>query len=248
MCATTKKAIPGGGTPRERRVSPGRERGGNANLQRRRLRLHMGIAHRHETHRNEKMNLAQKIQKNRRARGLTQEEFAAALNVSHQSVSKWESGQATPGLDKVLLMSEFFQVSTDYLLKEDTDAPAMPPLLIPLAPVSPVTPVASTPADAGEAKLPAKPETTPYALRTGVVLAATGCAGLILLWALALLNPPYTFDKQLGPVNLFSFYVRYHELERHLMLAIAATLAGFALIAVHRFRKNLRTTAGGKIR
>lgn len=80
------------------------------------------------------MTLARKIQKYRKMRGLTQEELAEALGVSHQSISKWESAQATPGLDKVLLLSEYFQVSTDALLKAGeeprpvTAAPAPSPM------------------------------------------------------------------------------------------------------------------------
>lgn len=55
----------------------------------------------------------------RRRQGWSQEELAERLGVSRQAVSKWESGQTLPDMDKVLLLSEIFSVSTDYLLKED---------------------------------------------------------------------------------------------------------------------------------
>ena len=46
------------------------------------------------------------------------------MGVSRQSVSKWESGQSIPDLDKILKLSALFNVSTDFLLKDDlTDAP-----------------------------------------------------------------------------------------------------------------------------
>ncbi len=48
---------------------------------------------------------------------MTQEELAEKLNVSRQSVSKWESEQAVPELDKIVAMSAVFDVTTDYLLK-----------------------------------------------------------------------------------------------------------------------------------
>lgn len=44
-------------------------------------------------------------------------ELAEKLNVSRQSVSKWESGQSVPELEKLVALSEIFQVSTDHLLK-----------------------------------------------------------------------------------------------------------------------------------
>ena len=43
--------------------------------------------------------------------------LAEQLNVSRQSVSKWESGQAAPDIDKIVAMGEIFHVTTDYLLK-----------------------------------------------------------------------------------------------------------------------------------
>ena len=49
--------------------------------------------------------------------GLTQAEVAQKLNVSFQAVSKWESEQSMPDLEKVIIMSELFEVTTDYILK-----------------------------------------------------------------------------------------------------------------------------------
>ncbi|MBE6137848.1 MAG: helix-turn-helix transcriptional regulator [Erysipelotrichaceae bacterium] len=65
------------------------------------------------------MRLEEKIMMLRKQKGLSQEELAYELNVSRQAVSKWEMGTATPDLDKIISMSELFNVSTDYLLKED---------------------------------------------------------------------------------------------------------------------------------
>ena len=64
------------------------------------------------------MNLNQKISQLRNDNNWSQEELAEKLNVSRQSVSKWESGQAKPDLDKIIALSNIFDVSTDYLLKD----------------------------------------------------------------------------------------------------------------------------------
>ena len=67
------------------------------------------------------MILAEKIMKLRKQNGWSQEELAAKLNVTRQSVSKWESRASIPDLDKILKLSELFGVSTDYLLKDEMD-------------------------------------------------------------------------------------------------------------------------------
>ena len=65
------------------------------------------------------MILADKIIEERKKLGLSQEELAEKLSVSRQAVSKWESAQSIPDLQKIILMSELFSVSTDYLLKDE---------------------------------------------------------------------------------------------------------------------------------
>lgn len=64
------------------------------------------------------MTLGEKIFRLRTERGFSQETFGEKLGVSRQSVSKWETDQSVPELDKIVAISEFFGVSTDYLLKE----------------------------------------------------------------------------------------------------------------------------------
>ena len=65
------------------------------------------------------MNLAQKIMELRKQRGWSQEDLSEQMDVSRQSVSKWESGASVPDLEKILKLSQLFDVSTDYLLKDN---------------------------------------------------------------------------------------------------------------------------------
>ncbi len=67
------------------------------------------------------MILAEKITKLRKQNGWSQEELAMRLNISRQSVSKWESASSIPDLDKIIRLSEIFGVSTDYLLKDELE-------------------------------------------------------------------------------------------------------------------------------
>ena len=70
------------------------------------------------------MILADKIIELRKKNGWSQEELAEKLDVSRQSVSKWESAQSVPDMGRIVKLSELFGVSTDYLLKDDLDLPA----------------------------------------------------------------------------------------------------------------------------
>ena len=67
------------------------------------------------------MILADKIINERKKNGWSQEELAEMLDVSRQSVSKWEGAQSVPDLQKILKMAEIFGVSTDYLLKDELE-------------------------------------------------------------------------------------------------------------------------------
>lgn len=63
------------------------------------------------------MNIADRILEQRKLKGLSQEELADKIGVSRQAVSKWESEQAMPDIDKIILMSDYFGVTTDFLIK-----------------------------------------------------------------------------------------------------------------------------------
>ena len=67
------------------------------------------------------MILADKIMTLRKKAGWSQEELAARLNISRQSVSKWEGAQSIPDMDKVVQMSRLFGVTTDFLLKDELE-------------------------------------------------------------------------------------------------------------------------------
>ncbi|RLV58838.1 XRE family transcriptional regulator [Parashewanella curva] len=64
------------------------------------------------------MILAEKIIQLRKRLGWSQEELADKMNVSRQSVSKWESSHSIPDLNKILILAEIFGVTTDFLLKD----------------------------------------------------------------------------------------------------------------------------------
>ncbi|MDO4545539.1 MAG: helix-turn-helix transcriptional regulator, partial [Bacillota bacterium] len=65
------------------------------------------------------MIIAEKIINLRKKNGWSQEELAEKLNVSRQSVSKWESAASIPDINRILELAQLFGVTTDYLLKDE---------------------------------------------------------------------------------------------------------------------------------
>lgn len=63
------------------------------------------------------MEIGERIQILRKEKGISQKDLANERDVSRQAVSKWESNQAIPDVDRILQISILFGVSTDYLLK-----------------------------------------------------------------------------------------------------------------------------------
>ena len=67
------------------------------------------------------MILADKIIRLRKKNGWSQEELSEKMQVSRQAVSKWEGAQTIPDLEKILMLSSLFGVTTDYLLKDEIE-------------------------------------------------------------------------------------------------------------------------------
>lgn len=64
------------------------------------------------------MEFNYKLYNLRKQKGLSQEELANRLNVSRQTVSKWEVGDSTPDMEKLIAISDLFEVSLDELVMD----------------------------------------------------------------------------------------------------------------------------------
>lgn len=62
------------------------------------------------------MEFSKKLYELRKQKGLSQEELAGKLNVSRQTVSKWELGESTPEMEKLTALSDYFEISLDELV------------------------------------------------------------------------------------------------------------------------------------
>ena len=125
------------------------------------------------------MTFKEKLVILRKARGLTQDDFASAVGVSRQAVYKWESGQSYPEVPKLLEIKMLFNISIDELLDDSFDIPvpekkkrkrapkaepvkaAPAPKAEPVKPVAPVAQPAPAPAPKAEPVKPVAPVTQP---------------------------------------------------------------------------------------
>lgn len=62
------------------------------------------------------MTIGERLFKLRKEKNISQEELANALDVSRQTISKWENGESTPDFDKIIPLSEYFGITSDELL------------------------------------------------------------------------------------------------------------------------------------
>ena len=67
------------------------------------------------------MTFNEKLLSLRRKSGFSQEELAEKIDVSRQSISKWEMNQAVPQIDKVLMLCKLFNISADALLRDEME-------------------------------------------------------------------------------------------------------------------------------
>ena len=74
------------------------------------------------------MAFGERLQEVRKRSGLTQEEFAEQLQVSRQSVSRWESGRGYPEMEKIIFICNRYGVTMDGLFKEEVPTPGEPPV------------------------------------------------------------------------------------------------------------------------
>lgn len=129
------------------------------------------------------MIFAEKLIQLRKKNGWSQEELAEQMNVTRQSVSKWEGAQSVPDLNKMIQLSRLFDVSLDYLLKDEIEGEETAvPQEEPAAEAAPAEPVRRVSMEEANRFLKIKSETTPL-VALGVFLCIISPICLIILGA-----------------------------------------------------------------
>jgi transcriptional regulator with XRE-family HTH domain len=123
------------------------------------------------------MTLGEKILLLRKQGGMTQEQLAERLAITRQTVSKWELGESEPDVTYLIQLSEIFQVTTDYLLK---DVPNAPPK-----------------SDLPSEKAPTLQEKAKMWI--GGIFTIIGVFGVLAFWVLSILHPAEYGAVVVGP-------------------------------------------------
>lgn len=169
------------------------------------------------------MKFGEKLQALRRAKGLSQEQLAEALGVTRQAISKWELNASLPDVEKLLALSEFFAVSTDYLLKESI-----------LSPTSPAAPE-SAPAPAPEPPDP-RPPLNRAVIISGSIMAGLSAFGLLVVWILSKVYPAeyaeFSGMDEFPTVYLngFAGFVKTHDLTAMTSLCAILLVLGLGML------------------
>lgn len=121
--------------------------------------------------------LSEKLYMLRKKSGLSQEQLAEQLNVSRQAISKWESGTSIPESDKLIAISQYFNVTLDHLMKEDSGGNLQP---------------ASTDGSPGLSQK----------MIAGIVLCVAGVIGLILWGLISIFHP--TVSAQISESSMIN--------------------------------------------
>ena len=133
------------------------------------------------------MTFDQKLVTLRKQAGLSQEQLAEKLSVSRQAVSKWETGDTLPDTAKVIQLSRLFDVTIDYLLKEEETTPAAENVLQESEPATPpVSEGEPAPQVVQTLQLMESPQRRERAKWiAGWILTGLGSLGYLVLWVLS---------------------------------------------------------------
>ncbi|MEG2192724.1 MAG: helix-turn-helix transcriptional regulator [Oscillospiraceae bacterium] len=157
----------------------------------------------------------------RKQANLSQEELAQKLGVSRQSVSKWELGAFLPDTEKVIYLSEMFNVSTDYLLKVNISSSEL----------QPATPSISADTTGRKAK---------FGYIIGLCSVIFASVSLFITYILSKIYPApifaYDAQKKLWKVG-FNNFIYYHDLQFFLALIFFIFAFGLCLLFHKKIRK-----------
>ena len=180
------------------------------------------------------MTLGNKIQKLRKQKGMSQEKLAEELGVSRQAVSKWELDAALPDIGNIVAISRLFDVTTDYLLKDEQD-------------------------DAGSNDEKAESEKRDWKKIAGIICASFGTVGIFLTYLISRFVPVMTPIRVYHDGQWYNhwnashlevdyiYFVRQYKLQLLIILFAIMIVAGVVLVFGKRLRQFIgKVTAKGR--
>ena len=165
------------------------------------------------------MTFGEKLQLLRKQKGLSQEELADKLDVSRQAISKWELGSSLPETQKVLQISRVFDVSCDYLMRDEVEQ--------------------------GSDRQEPRPTAPARSYRAAALTMLVGALGILAFWILSAVYPAETRTAVAGQggetvkTGLAGF-LDYHNMELLFALCCVVLAVG-ALLLAYNYMKNKKT-------
>ena len=176
-----------------------------------------------------RMNFNDKLQSLRKKNGITQEDLAEKLEVTRQTISKWECGESTPDFHNLVKISEMFGVSTDFLLKEEV----------------PAEDHASRPAN--ETKTVVIKRKFDHTSLLGACMFGAGVISILVFFILSMVYP-MTVMNEYGTFDGLMGFLIYQKIVWVFAVACIVTVAGLLLLLMPIFkekRKSGKSSAGG---
>ena len=164
------------------------------------------------------MTFGLKLQLLRKQKGISQEQLASKLSVSRQAISKWELDNSLPDTENVIMLSELFDVSTDYLLKDHVENTKEN--LISASSIK-------------ENLAPVSSKKEKYTIFSGIGCVVFSCFSFFVVWILEKIYPApivfYNTSTHLWKVGLDNF-IWVHGLEDFMFIIGVLFVIGIGLI------------------
>lgn len=165
------------------------------------------------------MDLAEKIQSLRKQKNISQEQLAEMMGISRQSISKWESQQSVPELDKIVRLSDIFGVSTDYLLKDTQQDQGVRAI-----------------SDSNAISTKKKPRVI-----VGIICVAFSVTSIFIMWVLSKVYPAPIVNYNVATEQWlvgFENFLWFHSLEGFYTFCFVIALAGILLLVFPKLKKS----------
>lgn len=159
------------------------------------------------------MNFGDKIQFQRKKRGMTQEELGEEMSVSRQTITKWETNQSFPEIKKIIKLSYFFDVSIDYLLKDEIES------------------------DSDNKKIDREIK-TPKKLNFGLIVEILSLVGILILYVDSKIHPITTTDWDGTYYDGFWGYLYINERKEIFYILLLLFFIGCVLSLILKKREN----------
>ena len=172
------------------------------------------------------MTFGEKIQILRKQAGLSQENLAEKLNITRQTVSKWELDQSTPELEYIAKLADLYNVTTDYLIRENADSTGAGDI---------------SEADSMNAEmLEVRKESSAPSIALGIILTVMGMIGILIFITLSVVHP-WSVTNEIGTFEGLIGYLLGTKTVLYFVLSVVLVISGISVLAVLSLKQKFKS-------